>query len=349
MKVVADAIIIVLAWPDVFVMGIGGFYEPILEKLGINNDGKYKAGHAALVLINKKTGLCEFFDFGRYITPEGKGRVRGANTDPEVFMPTKAIISNNQIQNLEEILIWLDANESVTHGKGRMIASVCSEINYTTTKTFIEKEQSKGSWRYSPFHPIATNCSRFVADACSAGAVTSWIKLKNTIRLTLTPSPLGNVYNSRADQGMLHVYKGKITKYPARLSTVLKDVILGFTDKPPATNCANPLSGTVEEPSRPDVLNESATWLGGKGAGVWFQHKPDPSLNDDLMIIQRIGPTGIIDFERIYQQPSSFNINKTFHFIYDCNANYCTVIQGKRRFRLDVIQENIGSIASGSR
>lgn len=349
MKNQADAMIIVLAWPDVFVLGVGGFYDPIFKGLGINNDGKYKAGHAALVLVNRKTGSCEFFDFGRYITPDGKGRVRGANTDPEVAIPIKATIQANRILNLKEILIWLEANKAMTHGKGRMIASVCYEINYNAAKTFIVKEQAKGSWRYSAFHPIATNCSRFVADACSAGGVTSWVKVKNTIRLTLTPSPLGNVYNSGSYQGMLHVQNGHISEYPTCLRTVLKDVILGFTDKPPAKLNSNSLTGTVKEPTRPSFLNDSATWLGGKGAGVWFQHKPDPSLQNDLISIQRIGPTGIVDFERIYKQPSGFNKNKTFRFIYDCNARYCTVLQGGRRHRLDVINENQGSITAGGR
>jgi len=107
-----DAMIIVLAWPDVFVSSTGELYDPIFKSLGIQKSGKYKAGHAALVLINRKDKSLEFFDFGRYITPDGKGRVRGAKTDPEVAIPLLAEIKNNQIQNLDEILIWLSPHRN---------------------------------------------------------------------------------------------------------------------------------------------------------------------------------------------------------------------------------------------
>ena len=36
-----------------------------------------RAGHAALVLIDKEKGDLEYHDFGRYITSEPNGRVRG--------------------------------------------------------------------------------------------------------------------------------------------------------------------------------------------------------------------------------------------------------------------------------
>jgi len=332
----ADAMIIVLAWPDVFVSATGEMFDPFFKSLGIQKSGKYKAGHSALVLVKNENGACEFFDFGRYITPSGKGRVRGAKTDPEVTIQITAQMKDNQILNLEELLIWLEANEEITHGHGRMIASVCHEINYTAAKSFIEKEQEKGSCHYSPFHPKATNCSRFVADACREGTVSKWIKVKNSVRLTVTPSPLGNVYNSRTSPTMYHVKQGQISEYPSRLSKVLKDVLLGFLDTPPEAG-PDPLVGTLEEPNRPTSLDASAMWLGGIGAGVWFQQKQDPTIPDHLMKIQRIAPDGSVDFERIYALPKRFNKNLTFQFVYDCNAHYCTVLQVETRYRLDVV------------
>ncbi len=344
----ADAKIIVLAWPDVFVSGVDGFYEPLFKSLGIQHSGKYKAGHAALVLINNETGHCEFFDFGRYITPDGKGRVRGAKTDPEVAVPIKAKIQDNRVTNLEEILLWLDANEKITHGEGRMIASVCQEVSYKAAKSFVEKEQNKGSWRYSPFHLIATNCSRFVADVCRAGSLNKWIKVKNAVRITFTPSPLGNVYNSRSSPKMYRVQNGKISTYPARLSNVLRDVLLGFLDKP-STNGDFCLIGTVEEPDRPSSLEPTAVWLGGKGAGVWFQQNPNTVLPDNLMAIQRISAEGTLDFERNYSLPEGFNKKETFQFVYDCNAHYCTVNQGENQYRLDVVKEPQHVLSSANR
>ena len=43
-------------------------------------------------------------DFGRYHTPDGYGRVRDAETDPDVGIPLLAKIKNNEILNIDTIL-----------------------------------------------------------------------------------------------------------------------------------------------------------------------------------------------------------------------------------------------------
>ena len=59
-------------------------------------------------------------DFGRYHTPEGYGRVRDAETDPDVGIPLLAEIKNNEILNIDTILkdaVYKKAN----HGEGAFI------------------------------------------------------------------------------------------------------------------------------------------------------------------------------------------------------------------------------------
>ena len=55
------------------------------------------------ILINKKTGILEYHDFGRYITPEPNGRVRGKDTDHELEFPIVAKIENDTIVKKLEI------------------------------------------------------------------------------------------------------------------------------------------------------------------------------------------------------------------------------------------------------
>ena len=80
----------------------------LLPLVGLGTGNYIKAGHAALVLIENKTGKATYYDFGRYITPKGYGRVRGQNTDVELAIPFKAKIKNDQLKNLDQFLLWLD-------------------------------------------------------------------------------------------------------------------------------------------------------------------------------------------------------------------------------------------------
>ena len=79
-----SGIILTLAYPETIVMISKEWFSPYLRFLGIGKKNYVRAGHAALVLINKATGVLEYHDFGRYITPEPNGRVRGKDTDNEL-------------------------------------------------------------------------------------------------------------------------------------------------------------------------------------------------------------------------------------------------------------------------
>ena len=109
----STGIILTLAYPDTIVMVSKEWFSPFLRFIGVGKKNYLRAGHAALVLINKETGILEYHDFGRYITPEPTGRVRGADTDNELRFPLKANIENDKITNLEEILKFLGDRKSV--------------------------------------------------------------------------------------------------------------------------------------------------------------------------------------------------------------------------------------------
>lgn len=184
---------IALAWPETACKQAGAWYDGMLYHLGINKNGYYKVGHAALVLIDDETGSCSYFDFGRYHAPHGHGRVRSKLTDHDLEVDTKANISTDlkEILNLEEILSELHANPS-THGSGTIYGAV-TRINYSKALKFTVQLQEKEHVPYGPFIPYGTNCSRFVNSAILAGKPVLSQRIKLNLPPMLTPTPLWNL------------------------------------------------------------------------------------------------------------------------------------------------------------
>ncbi len=132
-------VLLALAFPEEFVAMIPAWYKKPLEWMGLINDEMICAGHSALALINAETGKIEYADFGRYITPFGKGRTRTEITDPECLIEVIAKFDKaGKITNEEEILIYLEAHPDKTHGAGKMYGSFCYGINYTKAQKFIK-------------------------------------------------------------------------------------------------------------------------------------------------------------------------------------------------------------------
>tara|TARA_B110000459_G_scaffold184050_1_gene213491 strand:- start:306 stop:848 length:543 start_codon:yes stop_codon:yes gene_type:complete len=148
--------IIVLAWPEGMVAAAGGWYDKILS-----NNGQYRVGHSALILVNSNTNQLNYFDFGRYHSPFGFGRVRDLETDPDISLKSQPIISNNTIYNIEEILLEI-YNLKATHGHGSVYASILKNIDFKKAYKKAKEIQNMGLISYGPVVPTGTNCSRFV-------------------------------------------------------------------------------------------------------------------------------------------------------------------------------------------
>ncbi len=179
--------IIVLAWPEGMVAAADAWYDFALAK-----DGKYRVGHSALVLVDGKNHKLHYFDFGRYHTPLGFGRVRDLETDPDVNLETKPLISTSGIDNIEEILLELCALKAA-HGEGKMYASLLENIDFDNAYDKAKEMQDRGLISYGPLTPKGTNCSRFVAAVMRAGKPSWHIKLRLRYPFTLSPSPKRNV------------------------------------------------------------------------------------------------------------------------------------------------------------
>ncbi|MFT5723740.1 MAG: hypothetical protein ACI9JN_000857 [Bacteroidia bacterium] len=183
--------VIACAWPETRCKQAGSWYDKLMDHLGFSRDGYYQVGHAALILIDKDTSHCEFYDFGRYHAPKGYGRVRNLKHDHELTIHTKAVFQNGVLINTKAILEELFSNKS-GHGAGPLFGSH-TEINYHKTKSKIKSMIEKEFIDYGPFVQSGTNCSRFVNTAIRAGKPKRDEHALLKFPLTISPTPMWNL------------------------------------------------------------------------------------------------------------------------------------------------------------
>ena len=204
--------IIMLAWPEGYVRAAGAWYDKFFS---IN--GKYRVGHSAAVLINSKEGKAYYFDFGRYHTPQGYGRVRDEETDPDLVLPD-INIKSDKIVNLNDILVFLSKLKS-THGEGRLYASVLSDVAFFDAYNYAKKLQNKGMVKYGPFVYGGTNCSRFTASLAISSLPPFFKKIRLRFPFCISPSPkrnvsiLNNIYYVVDKEKVKIISKSKLKAY----------------------------------------------------------------------------------------------------------------------------------------
>lgn len=319
--------IIVLAFPDTFVQYSDEPSVKFLLALGLGKNNYIKAGHAAFVLIENRTGNAEYYDFGRYITPKGHGRVRSAVTDIELEIPFKAIITSDyKLSNVEDFLLWLEANPKKTHGDGRLVASVCDYIDYEKAKKYVLSVQSMGSIPYKAFGKTGSNCSRIVTDTILSS--TDQIKIKRPLlrNKLFTPSPLGNVEKAALNTPVYQVKDGRLQVYPG---SVFKENLTNYFDKKiPETKdkgikkCNNRL--------------DKAHFLSGTGSSAYFVL--EEYLEENVFEITRYTEYGEKDFKGLFvAKESRLNPKQEYRFVYDSNCLYCHIEQNGNKIRLEQI------------
>ena len=322
-------IILTLAYPDTIVMVSEEWFSPYLRFIGVGKKDYLRAGHAALVLIDKNTGALEYHDFGRYITPEPNGRVRGSDTDNELHFPIRGKIENNKITNLEAILEFLGTHPKLTHGEGKLVASVCNAVNYNKARMHITKMQEKHFIKYAAFIKDACNCARFVTDTLIASVTDSKIKKNLENSKWFTPSTVGNVLLADTENYIYQVSEtGVISEFKGSQKS---ENIRCFLDK--LKHHEVNLVGT-QEPKSVDGLHEKAQWLSGIAAGAWFElHKVG---HDVEYHFKRISPYGNIDVqEKFVVEDDSFDYDLEFEFIHYSNCKFFHVKQSGRVFRFE--------------
>ena len=324
-----DAFILTLAYPETIVTHAEEWYSKLLRLIGIGNKKHVRAGHAAMVLIDKNTGVLEYHDFGRYITTSPNGRVRGHKTDFELNFPLKAEINNDSIENLEDILKFLATNPKLTHGDGDLYASVCNAVDYKVAQDYVASLQDEGFITYAAFKQNACNCARFVTDTLITSVTDLKLKEKLIKSKWFTPSTIGNVVLADTENFVYRVTEKKeIFEFTSSVGKenrrLFLDVLKGYNPS---------LEGTLM-PKHNDVKSENAQWLGGIGSGAWFEiHALE---REGSYRCRRISPYGNIDCDGIYNiKKKDFNIGLDYKFLHKSNCMSFCIEQGGREFKFE--------------
>jgi hypothetical protein len=325
-------IILTLAYPETIVMVAEEWYSPFLRFIGVGKKNYVRAGHAALVLIDKTTGVLEYYDFGRYITAKPNGRVRGKVTDHELEFPLKATLVNDYIVNLDEILKFLATQPKLTHGDGKLVASVCKSVNYKKARSKIKDMQDQHVIRYGAFIKNASNCARFVTSVLIASVTDEGIKRKLVKSTRFTPSTIGNVMFSDTENFVYEVSdQGQISKFTSTISKENRRLFLDrLRDHQPN------FIGNLE-PSNLEHVVSHAQWLSGVGAGAWFELYTTEVLGQYRF--RRISPYGNIDVDGLYQvDQTCFDYDLPYEFAYNSNCQFYHIRQNDKLYKFNLVE-----------
>ena len=326
-------IVLTLAYPDTIVMVSEEWFSPYLRFIGVGKKNYLRAGHAALVLIDKETGVLEYHDFGRYITPEPNGRVRGCDTDNELHFPIKAEIESGEIINLNSILKFLGTHPKLTHGEGKLVASVCDTIDYKKARTHIIKMQNKHFIRYAAFVKEACNCARFVTDVLIASVTELEVKKKLEDSKWFTPSTVGNVLLANTNGRVYEVSEsGDISEFKGSQKS---ENVRCFLDK--LKGHEPTFIGTLE-PKPIEGLHKKAQWLSGIAAGAWFELH---DIGHDVEYqFKRISPYGNVDVYAAFRvEDVSFDYSLEYKFVHYSNCRFIHIEQNGKVFRFERVVE----------
>ncbi len=301
---------IALAWPATYCKQAGAWYEPVTTFLGFNRNNYYKAGHAAVVLVDSKNRKCHYFDFGRYHAPFQFGRVRGAETDHEMALKTVPEISadGKRLKNLEVILAELQ-NNPACHGDGELHASR-APVNFEDAFSKAMHMQHKSPIAYGPFKTGGSNCSRFVNTLIRSGNPPLKHRLKLRFFVPLTPTPMNNV----------NALNGQ---------TKMQSFILSEPFHPVIRLPKTALRSTLSAPVRHKNIPENAKWLAGEGAGSWFVL----NFRGAFLEATRYSPKGIKECSGLFISGNNeFPLAPgTYEITYPSHCKEITLLAGKKK------------------
>ncbi len=311
---------VAISWPDTRIHNASSWYDGPLKVLGIcKSDGYYNIGHAALLLIDYRNGEVRYFDFGRYHTPFGFGRVRDVQSDPELEIMTKAIVENGKIINIKDILVELAVNKS-THGDGKLVSSVTPDIDFDLALASAKSIQGREAVPYGPFLPFGSNCSRFVANIYKAGFTSFLKKIRISNRYLYFHSPTSNIIYTHNNGNVFIVEHGVFRLEKSMINIFLNKSNYLAAEKKENNNVAN-------------NLPESVMCLEGTGGNTYFQL--EKTEKSHLFRVRRYSADGEIEIDDIFQlQSIGFNFNKTYGFTYISNGIAVKIKQDDKVFVL---------------
>ncbi len=324
-------IAIPLAWLDQTARG-DELWMSFFKKLGVVKNLNFKVGHAAIVLVERKSGLIKYYDFGRYIVPRGYGRARSAEFDPRLKIDTKAQFDENgELQNLNAILLELRAKEAATHGGGKLLCSVSYHISFEKAVKFAEDLVDQGPILYGALAARNNSCSRYVAQILVEGMEPGDKRIQKILYPeNIKASPTSNVVNAVEDNEIVVLERNVIEKWKLNRWESLKFQIgllkPNFFSSHAKSLPDDNILGYIDEPFKPIHVPEQATWLGGLGEGSWFYLQENTFGYE----IRKYNAKGETEYQVMAQADEDLDMEKPFEFSYHVHYHKHIIKQNQK-------------------
>ncbi len=331
---------IVIAFPDNWAKG-EKLRDRLLVSLNITYTPYYKVGHAALILIQKKSGLVEYFDYGRYISPPKKGRVRSKDTDPKLYIPVQASFDKSgNVTNAFEIMHYLASIKEATHGHGTTYFSICRDIDFERGKAFVNESIKKGSIPYVTWGAKGMNCSSFVVKTLLQALRPGIKRKKLTLSLLSAPTPLANVYTASDKGSVWRLKDRKIERIYLDRLRVLKmswrNLKLSLRKNKHLLNTINVFEKHGDH--APIQLPGKAQFLESLGESCWMHIYRESQLEPDHFIIESYSENHTLNYSILAKlQEGCLRLDAPYEFDYVCNKLITTLIQDNKRCTLSFV------------
>jgi hypothetical protein len=292
----------------------------------------YMCGHTAILLISSESREIQFYDFGRYITPKSKGRLRENITDPLLIFPFKAeLCDDGKLLNQNQILDHL-YTLGATYNNGRRICSPEPyRINFKKADERITKFRNMGIVPFGPFYLNGSNCSRFVNRILYEGSFSKYDKWLLQLALIVIPTPYGNLRPITAKGRVLMknengIVSTKLTRWQV-VAAVFKMISFSFN------------KGSKEEEKEIEIAS-NALQIGFGKTGAWFVIERHMSeLEDDLYSIKRYFADKQPYSQGIYNvSPDGFDIDRPFEMAFPSHSAECSIVQNSVVYKFRVVE-----------
>ena len=331
--------VIPIAWPNTTARSPEKLSQ-FLRKIGVLKNVNLLVGHAAILVA--KHNVFIYADFGRYITPNGFGRTRTAETDPKLTLKTIPEWSaSGDLLNFEEVCSELESINKATHGDGALYASIMYQLDIEKVLQTISEYQLQGYVPYSGLKKNESNCARFVATAIQAGLDRSSIIYKRFLRpSTIAPTPFFNVIAANLEGKYFIWNKGTGDWFNCKISAartdILKKISYSFSSKRAKLLPTDARIGQLHAPDRHSSIPVSANYLGGIGEGAWHVLE---KYDDSHLKKSRYFVDGYFEYENIYEVDEDWVKefeNNLVQITYDTHFSWITLLHiewnKKKRF-----------------
>jgi hypothetical protein len=129
-------------------------------------------GHAGVLLIDNKTGVTKYYDYGRYDTKDGTvGRVRSSSTDKELAL-SNVVIDKKTGKPTQESLNKVLAEISKNAGQSGKIDGAYIDGDFSEMNEYAKQKMKESNSKYTKeydkqreeYSIWTNNCGTFAAD-----------------------------------------------------------------------------------------------------------------------------------------------------------------------------------------